>query len=76
MDDQKEVNVVINVNGYALDPSRSYIIEVKQEDIDEHTAKGLVKALQQLSIKHVVVTSKSGESLNVVEVPDLAKELA
>lgn len=71
-EDNKPVNVGLIVNGYPLDPSRSYIIEVKAGDMTDHTAEGLVNALQQLKIKHVLVATETGKAINVVETPEEA----
>lgn len=63
------VNISLTVNGQLLDPSQVYIIEIKEDDFDQKTAKGLTNALQQLGIKHVLVASKTGEAINTVQVP-------
>lgn len=70
----KTVNVNLTVNGYALDPSQTYIIEIKKADATEAVAKGLVNALQQLGVKHVLVATETGEALNVVQVPPIKPE--
>lgn len=67
------VNVNLTVNGYPLDPSKAYIIEVKSDEVTQEHAKGLVNALQQLNIKHVIVATRSGDAVSVVEVPEEAK---
>ncbi len=64
------VNVNITTNGYGLDPSKTYIIEVKADEVDDHLAKGITNALQQLKIKHVLVATDTGNSINAVEVPE------
>lgn len=66
-------DVTINVKGESLDPSKAYIIEVKQSDINGATMHGLTNALQQLKIKHVLVATDTGEAVNVVEVPEEAR---
>lgn len=72
-DNQQQVNVNLTVNGYALDPSMTYIIEVKKSEVTEAMAEGLVNALQQLNIKHVIVATKDGDAFNVVPVPPTTK---
>ena len=66
---EETVNVNLTVNGYALDPRQTYIIEIKKADATQAVAKGLVNALQQLGVKHVLVATETGEALNVVQVP-------
>lgn len=67
------INVNLTVNGYPLDPSKAYIIEVKGDEVTQEHAKALINALQQLNIKHVMVSTRSGEAVSVVEVPEEVK---
>lgn len=53
---------------FELDPDKSYIVQVKEDVMDETTMQQLVSAMAQFKIKNVVfVRMPKGKSLKFIE---------
>ena len=64
------IDVNINVIAHELDPTKRYVLEIKRGDLDLASSEVLVKRLQQLGVKGIVVVSETGEAINVKQLPE------
>jgi hypothetical protein len=60
----------INVVAHELDPSKRYIIEVRQGDLTMEAVDELRKALAKVGVMTLLVVSTTGEAIKVNTVPE------
>lgn len=65
-----DFEVKLQVIAKELDPTKKYILEVRQGDFDTEAMRLLSKGLYQLGITNILVSSPDGNSIKVTELPE------
>lgn len=76
------IDVKVDMKGIALDPTKSYILEIRRGDLPYSTVEQSRRAFREAGINTIIVVSETGNAINVVEIPqgktldEVAEELA